>query len=184
MLIDPEESSLSMKTPVRYGRAAIAFHWIMFLFVVAVGVLGLLHDSWPKQTQGFWINVHAILGLSLWLLLIARFWWRMRTPPPALPADFNAVNRHLSRTVHWLLYLALFVTPLFGIVTFIWHGRAFDFVPPDRAIFEPTEDIHGYLAYGIFALAIAHACAALWHYFVKHDDVLQRMSPFSWRGRN
>jgi cytochrome b561 len=174
---------------IRYGGAAIAFHWVMFLFVIAVGILGLLHDSWPKQTQAFWINVHALLGLLLWLLLIARFWWRVKHPPPTLSADFNALTRHLSRTVHWLLYLALFVTPLVGIVTFIWHGRTFSFgplqlhspVPADRAIFEPTEDIHGYLAYGIFALVGVHAGAALWHHFVKHDGVLQRMWPFSER---
>ena len=48
----------------------------MFLLVVVVGILGLLHDSWPKRTQAFWINVHAMLGLLLWLTLIARIWWR------------------------------------------------------------------------------------------------------------
>jgi len=50
-------------------------------------------------------------------------------------------------------------------------------VAKNRAIFEPTEDIHGYLAYCVFALAGAHAAAALWHHFVKHDSVLRRMWP-------
>src|ERR1700692_3240410 len=54
-----------------YGTGAIAFHWTMFLLIVGVGVLGLLHDSWPKLTQAFWINIHAMLGLLLWLMLIA-----------------------------------------------------------------------------------------------------------------
>ncbi len=34
--------------------------------------LGLLHDSWPKATQNFWINIHAVLGLLLFSLLFVR----------------------------------------------------------------------------------------------------------------
>jgi cytochrome b561 len=87
--------------------------------------------------------------------------------------------------VHWALYALMFVTPIVGIVTFIWHGRIFDFgvfhldfgVKSNRAVFHPTEDIHGYLAYAIFALAGVHAAAALWHHFFQRDGVLGRMWP-------
>jgi cytochrome b561 len=83
------------------------------------------------------------------------------------------------------MYGLLFVIPLFGIVTFIWHGRVFDFglfkidfgVRKNPAIFHPTEDIHGYLAYALFALAGIHIAAALWHQFVRRDHLLRRMWP-------
>jgi cytochrome b561 len=157
----------------------------MFVLVVVVGVLGLLHDSWPKQTQAFWINVHALLGLSLWFSLFARVWWRAGHAPPLLPEDVGEYSRRLSAPVHILLYVLLFVIPILGIVTFIWHGRAFNFgffqinfgVKSNRAVFHPTEDIHGYLAYALFALAGVHALAALWHHFIRHDGVLRRMWP-------
>ncbi len=68
-----------------YRNGAVAFHWAMFVLVVMVGVLGLLHDSWPKQTQGFWINVHALIGILLWLVLLARFGYRLKNAPPDLP---------------------------------------------------------------------------------------------------
>lgn len=168
-----------------YGSGAIAFHWGMFLLVTVVGILGLLHDSWPKSTQGFWINIHAMLGLLLWVALIARFWWRTRHAPPALPAGVGSMSRRLSVPVHWALYALMFVTPIIGVVTFIWHGRVFDFglfqvdfgIKSNRAIFHPTEDIHGYLAYALFALAGLHAAAALWHRFFLRDGVLGRMWP-------
>jgi cytochrome b561 len=170
---------------VRYDPGAIAFHWIMALLFVIVGVLGLLHDSWPRGTQAFWINVHALLGLLLWVLLMARFWWRGRHPPPALPPGAGELSRRLSRPVHLLLYLLLFVTPILGIVTFIWHGRVFDFgvfkvdfaVAKNRAIFHPTEEIHMYLAYALFTLAGLHVLAALWHQFIRRDALLARMWP-------
>ncbi len=169
----------------RYGTGAIAFHWIMAVFVLVVGVLGLLHDSWPKPTQAFWINVHGLVGLAVWALVAARLWWRLRHAPPPLPADAGALARRLSPPVHWLLYALLFIIPAFGVVTFIWHGRVFDFglfqidfgVRRNPAVFHPTEDIHGYLAYGLFALVGVHAAAALWHHFARHDGILQRMLP-------
>lgn len=169
----------------RYGSGAVAFHWFMVPLVVVVGTLGLLHDSWPKRTHVFWINVHALLGLLLWFTLMSRFWWRARHAPPALPADIGPLSRRLSAPVHLGLYALMFVTPILGIITFIWHGRIFDFglfridfgVPVNKAVFEPTEDVHGYLAYALFTLAGLHILAALWHRFVLHDAVLGRMSP-------
>jgi cytochrome b561 len=167
----------------RYGSQAIALHWLLAVLVIGVGTLGLLHDSWPKGSQAFWINVHALGGLLLWVFLLWRFGLRLKQPPPPLPADFSVAAKRLALTVHLLLYALLFITPIIGMVTFIWHGRVLDLgfyrlnfgVTKDRAVFEPTEDIHGYLAYAIFALAALHILAALWHHFCKRDGVLRRM---------
>jgi cytochrome b561 len=178
-------SYLGGRNPVRYDARAMALHWIMAALVVVVGVLGLLHDSWPKATQAYWINLHALLGLLVWVLLLARLWWRRTHPPPELPAAAGALARRLSYPGHLLQYLLLFVIPILGFVTFIWHGRAFNFglfkvdfaVAKNPAIFHPTEDIHGYLAYTLFALIGIHVLAALWHHFVRRDGVLLRMWP-------
>src|ERR1700683_5874134 len=83
-------------TVTRYNAASMAFHWTMAVLIVVVGVLGLLHDSWPKQTQSFWINLHAILGLAVLVLIVARFWWRRRHPPPQLPSAGGGLSRPLS----------------------------------------------------------------------------------------
>jgi cytochrome b561 len=177
----------AVRTVERYGAGAIAFHWVMFALVVAVGTLGLLHDSWPKRTQPFWINVHAVCGLVLWLLLLARIGWRVRHRPPPLPPQAGKFSTAAAGPVHLALYVLLFVIPIIGIVTFIWHGRNLDLglfqvnfgVRKNPAVFHPTEDAHRYLAYGLFALAAIHALAGLWHHFVRRDDVLRRMWPTS-----
>jgi len=169
----------------RYGAGAIAFHWATFALVIVVGTLGLLHDSWPKKTQSFWINIHALVGLLLWLLVLARLGWRARHAPPPLPDSVGRGMRRLAALVHALLYGLLLLAPIIGIVTFVYHGRVFDFgifqidpgVKKDRAIFHPTEDIHGYLAYAIFGIAALHGLVALWHQFRLHDGVLGRMWP-------
>ena len=124
---DPLESSDPQPTEDRYRSGAIAFHWAMFLLVVIVGVLGLLHDSWPKRTQAFWINVHALIGISLWLVLVARFGYRLRHVPPALPTNIGVYSRRFSSPVHLTLYALMFVIPIVGFVTFIYHGRVLHF---------------------------------------------------------
>ena len=190
MITPNGQSTVPLASVERYESPAIAFHWITVVLVVTVGILGLLHDSWPKKTQAFWINIHALVGLLLWVMIMTRFWWRRRHTPPPLPATVGTLARRLSSAVHGLLYLLMFVIPIIGIVTFIWHGRVFNFglfqvdfgVPSNRAIFHPTEDIHGYLAYTLFTLAGIHILVALWHHFIRHDGVLGRMWPTSERG--
>ena len=174
-----------LRAEERYQRPAVVYHWVMFWLVIVVGTLGLLHDSWPKATQSFWINVHALCGLLLWFVLFARIAWRLRHPPPPWPSAIGTLTRRLSGPVHFALYALLLVIPVLGMVTFVWHGRVFDLglfqidlgIKKNPAVFRPTEEIHGYLAYALFALAGVHALAALWHRFVLKDQVLQRMQP-------
>jgi cytochrome b561 len=177
---------MTPETTARYGSTAIAFHWSMFALVVCVGILGLLHDSWPdKESQGFWINIHALMGLALWLLLCARLAWRLAHAPPPPHASGGPSSRRIRTFMHFALYALLFSIPLIGIVTFVYHGRVFNFgwfavdfhVASNRAVFHPTEEWHGYLAYALFGLAGLHAAIALWHQFILRDGLLARMWP-------
>ena len=80
----------------------------------------------------------------------------------------------------------MIVIPLIGIVAFVWHGRAFEFgvmridfgIKSDRTVFHPAEDVHGLLAYGLFALVGLHVLAAFWHQYLRRDGVLSRMLPW------
>jgi cytochrome b561 len=185
MAVDPLDTSHALQPAGHYRLGAIALHWATFVLVLTVGVLGLLHDSWPKQSQAFWINVHALIGILLWVVLLARFGYRRRHSPPTLPSDIGAFSRRFSSPVHLTLYALMFIIPVIGFLTFIYHGRIFRFglfdlnfgIKENPAIFEPTEDIHGYLAYALFALASLHALVALWHHFIRRDGVLGRMWP-------
>src|ERR1700733_10366567 len=94
-----------------YGRGAIAFHWVVALLVVWVGALGLLHDSWPKRSHLFWINIHALFGLALWLLVIARYGWRLAHPVPDLPDDIGPLYRRGLRARPFNLYSVLLHHP-------------------------------------------------------------------------
>ncbi len=172
--------------PARYTLPAILFHWTSFALVVFVGVLGLSFGSIPRPNRLFWINIHAVFGLAVLALAMARLLWRRRSPPPAYPDGMAELTRRLSQPVHILLYALMIVLPLVGIVAFVWHARVFDFglfkldfgVASTKPVYETAEEIHEMLAYSLFGLAGLHGLAALWHHFVQKDGILGRMWPF------
>jgi cytochrome b561 len=153
----------------RHRSGATVLHRLLFAWVVIAGILGVLHDSWPKHSRGFWINLHALAGILVWAFLAARFWLLLRQP--------RLSQTWAARLVHFLLYVLLLLTPAAGLAAFIWRGRVLNLgvwqinfgVSENRSIFEPIEDIHGYMAYATFALLGVHIVAALWLHYVKRD---------------
>jgi cytochrome b561 len=169
----------------RYSPVAQSLHWIMAALILFSGILGLLLDDWPKASKLFWINIHAQVGLLVLVLLLARIWWRRTHTPPELPPEVSDISRRVSHPAHLLIYALMLVTPLVGIVAFVWHARVFDFglfsidfgVKSNGPVYHQAEDIHLWLTYGLFALVAGHAVAALWHHFISRDAVLLRMLP-------
>ena len=172
-------------SPARYTLPAILFHWTSFALVVFVGLLGLSFGLFPRSSRMFWINIHAVFGLAVLALAMARLLWRMRSPPPPYPEDVSAITKRLSQPVHLLLYALMVILPIVGIVAFVWHARVFDFglfkldfgVASTKPVYEAAEELHEMLAYSLFGLAGLHGLAALWHHFVQKDAILQRMWP-------
>jgi cytochrome b561 len=182
-------ASASTTTPAasirRYTPVAVSLHWIMAALILFSAILGLLLDAWPKDTKLFWINIHAQVGLLVLALLIARIWWRRTHTPPELPPEVSDISRRVSHPAHLLIYALMLITPLVGIVAFVWHARVLDFglfaidfgVKSNGPVYHQAEDIHLWLTYGLLALVTGHAVAALWHHFISRDTVLLRMLP-------
>ena len=134
-----------------------------------------MFDDIPKELRPFWINVHGCVGLVYFALVIARLVWRTSHKPPDLPPDIGEFDRRISLAAHHLLYVLMVLIPIFGIVAYVWHGRAFDYgfaqlnfgVASNPGVFHPAEEVHQVLAYCLFGLAALHAAAALYHHFVR-----------------
>jgi cytochrome b561 len=174
-----------MPPEARYGAGAIGLHWIMAALIVFVGGLGLLFEQIPRESRLFWINIHAVFGLCILILVVARMIWRRTHVPPDLPGEIGEFTRRTSHAAHLLLYVLMFVIPLVGIVAFVWHARVLNLgfvqfafpIASDRNVFEPAENLHELLAYILFGLVGIHLLAALWHHFIRRDGVLRRMLP-------
>ncbi|HXF53562.1 MAG TPA: cytochrome b/b6 domain-containing protein, partial [Hyphomicrobiaceae bacterium] len=104
---------------------------------------------------------------------------------PADEPTLEPWQKVVSKLNHWAMYILLLVVPLLG-----WFGvqlyPALDVfglfslpavVSPDQATAESVLAIHKTLALVLVGLIALHVGAALYHYFVRKDGVLQRMIP-------
>jgi cytochrome b561 len=128
--------------------------------VCAVGIAGLVRDSWPSPVQGHWINLHAAFGASLWALAVARFRQHAHTlgVPPEL--DFRRLCRQPSRTVYLVLYVVFGAEQVIRAGALLWNCKALGTV--HHAVLQPPESLHDFLVYGIIALLTIRALAVLY----------------------
>jgi hypothetical protein len=125
--------------------------------ICAIGVAGLLHDSWPTAPY-LPTGLHALFGVMLWLMVLAQFRQAHRSALELSSAAVYALCRRLSRGVFLLLYILFGVDQVLRFVIILWNrGHS----GTHMAMLQPPENLRDYLAYGVFALLTIQALAAL-----------------------
>ena len=66
---------------------------------------------------------HYTLGLSVWVLVVARLYWWWRGPRPAPPAGLPAAAFAFSRAILLALLLTFFVTGMIGVIYAFADGQ-------------------------------------------------------------
>lgn len=174
-----------------YSPAARAFHWITVAFVavqVPVGLVmvfrGVRLNIWDEITNTLY-STHKLMGFTLLWIVLARIGYRLwRGAPPPEPT-LAGWQRYGSSFVHTALYVLLAVMPVLG-----WLGvslfpaldvfGAFSLpalTAPDKELADRVLALHATLAWLLIALIAGHAGMALFHHFVRKDNVLWRMLP-------
>jgi len=174
--------------PTRYTGTAKALHWLIVALLASQYVVGYLMPHIGRNTvPGTLINLHFSIGVLIILVALSRLAWRLTHPEPA-PLDGVPPWQTVSaRIVHWLLYVLLFVVPVLGWINASWRGfqvTLFGVVEMPKLIatrlpgWNWTGNMHEFLSWYVMLAVIGlHAAAALYHYFVRRDGVLQRMLP-------
>lgn len=168
-----------------YGVVARALHWLTVLLVAAQFVIGWTMPGVHKDTQPVGLIAwHLGVGATLIAVMVLRVVWRLthRPAPVQLPPLLDIA----SRIGHFFLYVALLLVPLLGWINASsrgWTVRLAGVVPypslsrTGSPFGHEMGDVHGILAWVLFALIVMHVVAALFHRFVLRDHVLQRMLP-------
>jgi cytochrome b561 len=168
-----------------YSAPARALHWIIAAIVITMIPLGIAMSNVESgPAQDFMFKLHLSLGTTLLPLVVLRIAWRLTHTPPPLPADIPAIQKLAASSTHFLLYLALVVQPILGwIATSAYRAPVVMFglfeLPPiwaeDRAFSERLFGAHRLLGIVMAALILAHIAGALFHQFVRRDNLLARM---------
>lgn len=171
----------------RYGASAIAMHWITFALIVCGAVLGLYMVDLPLSPQKLkYFSWHKGIGVTVFLIAVARLIRRLIGGVPALPLALPAWQRRAAAATHLLLYVLIVTSPLAGWLyssaagmPTVYFGlvQLPDLLPKDKMLAEQLKLVHLTLNCALFAVVSVHVAAALKHHFVDRDEVMARMLP-------
>ena len=171
--------------PQSYNGVAKTLHWTIMVLVLMMLYGGFTSENLPKADRLGFFQTHAGIGIIILILMIARLLWRRSHPVPALPDGMPRWQQIASKATHHSLYLLVLLQPVIGLTiasTSKFNLKAFGVfglqVAPNETIHTISETLHGANAWIITALIALHLVAALYHHFVRRDNVLKRMLPF------
>ncbi|WP_175776218.1 cytochrome b [Burkholderia anthina] len=167
----------------RYSSPAIFFHWAIFLLVALAYLAIEIRGPKGSDSRVFWMNVHLLAGTCVLVLSVLRVMWRaVSRVPEAIPQA--TLLKWLSKLAHLALYVFIIAQPLLGImmvnmggkpVSLDWIGVSFTLFGPDKALGRTLKDAHELIGNAFYFVIGLHALAALYHHFIRRDDVLRRM---------
>ena len=173
-----------MNAPRHFNFLARLLHWSMAAAILAMLFIGAAMVVSMQHREQL-LDLHRPLGLAILLLAIVRLANRLRNKPPPLPADLPRIQVFLAEASHWILYGLMLAMPLIGWAMLSAGGYpivVFDGVnlpailPHSPAIYGFLRPLHGVLAYVLFFTILAHLGAALYHAWVRRDEVFGQMA--------
>lgn len=174
---------MSLKNSIdTYGSVAKFFHWTIAILILSMLVFGYFLEDIPKEYSGLAYSVHKLTGLTILFLVLLRLCWVAINPKPRLPAR-NAFERLSELTVQYTLYVCMIAMPLVAWIGSSSGGKPphlgnIQFalpIPPNKPLIETSFYMHNTIAIILIVFISIHFLAALFHYFVRRDNVLQRM---------
>jgi cytochrome b561 len=182
----------AVRAPVEiYKRTARVLHWVTVALVAIQLPVGLYMtyrgntlNVWDAVTGGLY-NGHKVAGLIILLVVLWRLGYRLTRGAPSDEPTIEPWQRFASHLNHWGLYILLICAPIAGYIGISLFPALDIFglfslpglVAPDKEAAKTAFAVHKLLVVLLVLLIAVHVAAALFHYFVRKDNVLGRMIP-------
>jgi cytochrome b561 len=151
---------------------------LAMLFIGVVMVASLSLRPWL-------LDLHRPLGIAIGILALVRAANRLTRGTPALPPDLPQWQVAAAHASHALLYVLMFSLPLIGWamlsagnVPVKLYGNVYlpPFMSAGPIAYARLHLAHEWLAFLLFAVVVAHLCAALHHAWMRRDGVFASMA--------
>jgi cytochrome b561 len=171
---------MSTETPKRYHPVHVVLHWLIALLVIFFLVVGsFVMSPMPNAEELPLLAPHSMFGPVLAALIVIRLITRFALKRPAAADAGHPLLNFLAKAVHVLLYV--------GVIGLLVSGAglskaynlpgvlAGNVAMPENLFVYPTRLGHGMVANVMLALVALHVGAALYHQFIRKDNLLARM---------
>ena len=170
-----------------YTKTAKALHWLMAALLFGLLALGFYMQDLPLSPEKLQLySWHKWAGVTAFLLVAFRLFWRLAHRPPALPASMPKRMQFAAHAGHLLLYGLMIAIPLSGWLMSSAKGFQTvyfgvlpipDLIEKNKELGHLLAEVHETLSWLFIILLVGHIAAALKHHFIDKDDILIRMLP-------
>jgi cytochrome b561 len=188
-------ASAGSRTPPRYALVQRLLHWLIVVLVllalIAGGTIGYfgfggLRDLFGPAGTDLVYTTHKTLGVLILGFMVLRVLARLGLGKPAYAEPLPAPQRIASQTVHALFYVLLLAMPVLGWLAtasggfpvHLFHIELPGLIGRNKELSEVLFLWHRYVAYALVGLIVLHVAGALYHWRVRRDEVMQRISLF------
>jgi len=169
-------------TLTEYGLISKVLHWIsaILLFIqIPLGFYLVDLDFGPERISVE--NIHIILGLSIFYLVIIRLINKILNPTPKLDSSIFKGQKFLAKLNHLLLYVSILLITVSGILKKLFNGETLVIFFKKININENFEladqfyEIHVISNYLLIGLIVVHILAVISHKLFFNDNILKKI---------
>ena len=172
----------SRDTVTEYSLISKLLHWTsaIILFVqIPLGFYLVDLDFGPERLNIE--NIHVLVGLSIFYLVIIRLINKIISTSPKLEPSIFKGQKFLAKSNHILLYVTILSITISGIFKKLFNGETLVIFFREIKIVENFEvadffyDIHIYSNYLLITLIVIHILAVIVHKLFFGDNLLKKI---------
>ena len=169
-------------TLTEYGLISKILHWIsaiLLLIQIPLGFYLVDLDFGPERISVE--NIHIIIGLSIFYLVIIRLINKILNPTPKLDSSIFKGQKFLAKLNHLLLYVSILLITVSGILKKLFNGETLVIFFKKININENFEladqfyEIHIFSNYLLIGLIVVHILAVISHKLFFNDNILKKI---------
>jgi len=170
-----------------YPATSKLLHWLVAACVLTTAPVAIVMTRMSEgPTRDTVYNFHKSLGVLILILMTLRLINRLAVGAPIADPGIAPWQKAVSSIVHTSLYVLLLAMPIVGYIANSAYGAPTPFfglfeLPPivgkDEELATQLFTLHRWTGWLVIILVLTHVSAAIYHYFVRRDNVLQRMLP-------
>ena len=169
-------------TLTEYGLISKLLHWIsaiLLLVQIPLGFYLVDLDFGPERLDIE--DLHIIIGLSIFYLVILRLLTKIINPTPKLNPSIFKGQKFLAKLNHILLYVTILSITISGILKKLFNGETLVIffkkfkIQDNFELAEVFYDIHVFSNYFIIALITTHIVAVVVHKFFFNDNLIKKI---------
>ena len=169
-------------TLTEYGLISKLLHWVSAILLLVQIPLGFYLVDLDFGIERINIeNIHVIIGLSLFYLVIFRLIYKIINPTPKLDPSVFKGQRFLAKLNHVMLYVIILSITISGIFKKLFNGETLTIVfkkikiQDNFQLGELFYDVHVFSNYLLIVLIVIHLMAIIAHKLFFNDNLFKRM---------